>query len=459
MRLLKNTLFFTSFLFIHQATAKPMQSRGVKANAAPAAARPVRAQVPARIAPSTPAAPIVVQGSFQDLMQQVRNMQANVINDQGLFTDTFKNFVQSSGLAPELMITLMETGRNLHLPLSGDNKKDISLILFTNQNIDDFVRNLAVVSAPIIPIAVPQAPKQAPVIQPVQRGENPRTPALAPGIPKTNPVIGKPIMPQAPTIPVAYPRAPRQKPIIQPVQNKPADPLEYAELIKNQFGDELKIYFTETKPNIFTFGKNSDKFPAFARDMMTIMFTEYPQITPEDMLGAVKTIVLMNDSLPSHIDNSPHLTTFIQQVVMSNYDIVKQEIEIQPQNQPSPIQAPGDQQFINTVVESLVKIDQQNSIESLFTEHRPHVWHIRMPHPGDTLKINLAYGDSLLLIDKLAKILRDTYPNSLKSQLSLNTVIDAIIDGMTIFLNQKYNKKFEDSDFVIPDYLTPNNRF
>lgn len=123
MKLLKSTLLIITLLMMQSASARPPVVRGRTASTAKKA--PART----RTTQTRPSAP-VAGTTFKSLMQKVRTMKpADVINSEGVFTDTFENMVKSSELAPELMEALFQAGRNLYLPLSGENEQDMPLLV------------------------------------------------------------------------------------------------------------------------------------------------------------------------------------------------------------------------------------------------------------------------------------------------------------------------------------------
>jgi len=131
MKLLKSTLFMIALLMMQSASARTQATGGRTASTAKKA--PARTtQRRGRPTQARPAAPVTApigEASFQSLMQKIRTMTSgDVINSEGVFTDTFENMIRTSGLAPELMEVLFQAARNLHLPLSGDSKRDISLL-------------------------------------------------------------------------------------------------------------------------------------------------------------------------------------------------------------------------------------------------------------------------------------------------------------------------------------------
>lgn len=507
-------------------------------------------QVPTRqmqqpVAPAAPVktAPVISAGTFQDFMHQIKNMNPDtVINDQGIFSDTFKNFVKRSGLAPELMKTLLQAGRNLHLPLRGSSTQDIRLIVYTEKNITDFIANL--------------------------QGANQPAPLM--DVPQTNPIVGKPLVPQAPVAnaalvntsesPLAYanrtykqfanllrpyfvPSDNRNKkigafkdhnkrfadvldtlldhilsaypeislkdlreavikivlnnnpyqglkdanvlmqnianyispdpktqanvaqinrpatktqtlqlPAIDP-KDKPHNPIDYAALITEQFDAQLQIYFYPSGDNVFVFGANTKKFEEFIINMMSLMLKEYPQITLEDLIESVKGIVLLNKSFPSRVSNRKVMENYIKHIITREQNPLQAQSIPQPQLEPqdSPQNYISSTQLTNIVVQNLTKIDKQKPIEYLFQKDSASgSWYIKMPSNNDEHKYHVIYRDATTLIENLTRILRDTYPN----KTSQNAVRRAIEEGLKLFLLQKYNKKFEDIDIIIDDYLS-----
>lgn len=141
MKLLKSTLCIVTLGTMLPMLPKPMPIRtGQAARTAPAQTTPTATQPSAQ----------QTSGNFKALMNQVRTMQpAKVINNQGVFTSTFEDMVQSSGLETASMQALLEAGRNLHLPLSGNNEQNIETIMYTSERIDGFLQKNAAAFKPI----------------------------------------------------------------------------------------------------------------------------------------------------------------------------------------------------------------------------------------------------------------------------------------------------------------------
>lgn len=136
MKLLKSSLLIITIFMIQPVSAK---ERGRKA-----AATPATKQTPAPTpggGPSIPAPNVPSKTSFQYLLNRIRNNMASefIINDQGVFTPKFENMIKSSDLAPELMEALMQAGRNLHLPLLGNNNQDLATIDYAQDNINRLI--------------------------------------------------------------------------------------------------------------------------------------------------------------------------------------------------------------------------------------------------------------------------------------------------------------------------------
>lgn len=131
MKLLKNTLYIAALLSINAIDARDRGGVGLN----PQTSQPQPAPAPAPAQTTTP--PTLPGRGFQYYLTQVRSWpSSDVINDQGVMTSKFISLVQSSKLAPEFQTALLEAGRNLHLPLSGDDIKDAALLVTTNKNID-----------------------------------------------------------------------------------------------------------------------------------------------------------------------------------------------------------------------------------------------------------------------------------------------------------------------------------
>lgn len=135
MKLFKNVLVIIALFTIGSAFAKrtggPARTTGT----------------PPTLPPRT-TAPALPKKQFSFLMADIRNMkQSNVINEDGDFTDSFISMVQSSGLAPAFMIELLMAGRNLYMPLSGDDEVDMKSIAYNDAVIGDFMANLEPVAS------------------------------------------------------------------------------------------------------------------------------------------------------------------------------------------------------------------------------------------------------------------------------------------------------------------------
>jgi hypothetical protein len=128
MKLVKNLLFMITLLTIGSVSAKNRSGAAVSK--------------PATKTTTSATSPVAMPTkSFQACLQEVRSWKpsSGVINAQGVFTDKFENFVKNSGLKPVQMEALMQAGRNLHMPLSGDMLKDGKLIIDSNKNIDGLI--------------------------------------------------------------------------------------------------------------------------------------------------------------------------------------------------------------------------------------------------------------------------------------------------------------------------------
>ncbi len=135
MKLLKSTLFIVALCAIGAVSAK---KRG--------AAAPARGKAASSSAASTaqqaPAAD-VAERPFSYYFAEVRKMPANkVIAADGVFTDYFENFVKFSGLEPKFMRALMNAGRCLYLPLTGNNDQDIQTFVYAGERIDGIMTSM-----------------------------------------------------------------------------------------------------------------------------------------------------------------------------------------------------------------------------------------------------------------------------------------------------------------------------
>ncbi len=127
MKLLKNTLAIAALCSIGLVDART----GKK----PASRIQIGAQRAVKPAPQEESAPAAQ--SFSYYLGQIRKMPANkVIDADGIFTNYFENFVRLSGLEPELMRELLEAGKNLYLPLSGNAEQDETTIAYAGERID-----------------------------------------------------------------------------------------------------------------------------------------------------------------------------------------------------------------------------------------------------------------------------------------------------------------------------------
>ena len=164
MKLLKCTLSMIILFTINPMSARPIAGRKTKPAAKPATmvtapTAPQQRTLPATVAEQQKPLPALLsapglpsQKSFQYYMQTVRHMKpADVIDQNGVFTDKFENFVKSSGFLPAEMKALMQAGRNLHLSLSGDNDQDIELTAYVGERIDGFMQENVLVIKPVKP--------------------------------------------------------------------------------------------------------------------------------------------------------------------------------------------------------------------------------------------------------------------------------------------------------------------
>lgn len=134
MKLFKNVLVIIALFTIGSAFAK---RTGVPARSA---GKPTPPVLPSETGVPAPAIP---KKQFSFLLDDIRKMnQKNVINEDGDFTDSFISMIQSSGLAPAFMIELLVAGRNLHMPLSGNDEVDLKVIADNDAFIGDFMANL-----------------------------------------------------------------------------------------------------------------------------------------------------------------------------------------------------------------------------------------------------------------------------------------------------------------------------
>jgi hypothetical protein len=147
MKLFKSTLFIIALCAIGSVSAK---KRGA---AAPARGR-------AASAPQQAPASDVQDRPFSYYFAEVRKMPANkVIDANGVFTDSFENFVKSANLAPEFARALMNAGRCLYLPLTGNNDQDVETFLTAGNRINELMSGIVVQYKPGMAI-VPYEPNQ-----------------------------------------------------------------------------------------------------------------------------------------------------------------------------------------------------------------------------------------------------------------------------------------------------------
>lgn len=134
MKLFKNTLVIIALFTINSACAKSISVAPKKP--APGSMDPY-SKAPIEGPTKTP------KQSFQSLLQKIRTMPSEeVINDQGVFTETFEKLIKTSGLESDLMEALMQAARNLHIPLSGDNDQDLETIIYAQERIDGLMTQL-----------------------------------------------------------------------------------------------------------------------------------------------------------------------------------------------------------------------------------------------------------------------------------------------------------------------------
>lgn len=173
MKLLNSILCFIALAMAQPLSARAMPNR-------PAAGRPAQAQQqPIVKAPN----PVVQQqqtaGTFQNLIQEIRTKKSeDVIADDGIFTNTFEDMIRSSDLPPIEMKALLEAGRSLHLPLSGNNQQDIDVALYAGREINNIISSLGAIpnpapQAPAIPRA-PSSPKPVTDAQPQVKTQTPQ---------------------------------------------------------------------------------------------------------------------------------------------------------------------------------------------------------------------------------------------------------------------------------------------
>lgn len=149
MKLFKNVLVIIALFTIGSAFAK---RTGVPARSA---GKPTPPVLPSETGVPAPAIP---KKQFSFLLDDIRKMnQKNVINEDGDFTDSFISMIQSSGLAPAFMIELLVAGRNLHMPLSGNDEVDLKVIAYNDAFIGDFMANLE----PAAPAPSPDSAQQS----------------------------------------------------------------------------------------------------------------------------------------------------------------------------------------------------------------------------------------------------------------------------------------------------------
>ena len=161
MKLLKNSLLIVALFTIGSAGAYVKTSGKKGSTTSTQQPAPQAPALPDRsLQPAVSQAPALPGASFMYLLEQVRRMPANqVINANGVFTDSFTNMVKSANLTPELTRALLEAGRNLHLPLSGDNDQNMALMGSTDGNINKFMASLGI----LVPV---QTSKEVVVYEP-----------------------------------------------------------------------------------------------------------------------------------------------------------------------------------------------------------------------------------------------------------------------------------------------------
>ena len=166
---LKNILYLIIFMPITILEAKGGKAAANK----PAPARLAPQQGQQKPAPQQQRQPQTKE-TYTSLLLYIRNASPQTIFKDGKFTDNFIAKIKSAQLGQAPIQALLEAGRNLHMPLSGNDQENSNLISQTNQMIDKTINNW---SAPANMPANQPAP--SPQQQPAKGGQ-PHTPNLKP---------------------------------------------------------------------------------------------------------------------------------------------------------------------------------------------------------------------------------------------------------------------------------------
>ncbi len=449
---------------ISARVAKVRKSRPTKATPAPA-----KTPTPTAPIPAVPAA-----NTFYSFMHQIRTMNSDdVIDNQGIFTDTFKNFIQSSNLASPDMEALMQAGRNLHLPLSGDSKRDIALTAHAGKNIDSFMAANLIATIPSTPII--GATKTSPIIvkpvtTPIQT--IPTSPA---SIPKNKPIAGKPLVPQIPTTTGAVrinkpiPPMPDRQP--QPQQALPQN-INIDDL-SDQVLEDLESMHQKNKIHDIFIPDNNDPLYGYIDvknpktrniidQLIRNLINKYPSASAENVVEAIQAGMryfasqLGNDSKIRffsvrrfRIDK--YITDMFKKLTPKN---ISQQVSPQPQPRVSAQNQMLRVQTGELVRKKLIEMNQKEPLDNLFAQYKDGTWYLQITNTAQGAFNTPINSKAQTVVDNLVLVLHDTYPNNI-SENSLDFVYDTIIAGMQDFLRDKYQKKpFEDIDSMIYDYLS-----
>lgn len=140
MKLFKNACLIVVLIATNSVVARPT-GQAMSQPTSPSQEIPAPSKTPSQIPQGIPALPAK---SFQYYLSLVRSMPSSqIINNEGVFTPTFENLVKSSELDPKLMEALFQAGRNLHMPLSGDNDADVEVVTYAQERIDGIMNSVS----------------------------------------------------------------------------------------------------------------------------------------------------------------------------------------------------------------------------------------------------------------------------------------------------------------------------
>lgn len=147
MTFFKNILIICALTTLCTSDARQIGRATTPAPQPTPAKQPIVAPAPQKQAPVpqtpvqpavAPAKPVAQPKSFSDYITQIRTAwkPADVINNQGIFTDKFIDFVLSARFDTTLVQTLLEAGKNLYLPLPAGNEESMNILLAADEMIE-----------------------------------------------------------------------------------------------------------------------------------------------------------------------------------------------------------------------------------------------------------------------------------------------------------------------------------